>query len=166
MFTKDKPKNADPVKPEAAQSETTVTNTESKNGMKKIDPAVLMPHDLGDDQVLDNVFEQLKEGMIKKTLTEATSDYLRLEDFKDKEERRYIFLNISKMEIENKNTGETKEIEVAQLLDENRQRLCCGAAVVVSSLKKVDKIPCGIIIRVEGKRPGKDYYNARVFILK
>lgn len=158
MFTKEKKAET--------PNENPVTNTESKNEMKKIDPAALMPHDLGDDEVLDNVFEQLNEGMAKRTLSEATSDYLRLEDFKDKEERKYVFLNISKMEIEDKNTGEMKEIEVAQLLDEGRQRLSCGAAVVVSSLKKVDKIPCGIVIRVEGKKPGKDYYNARVFILK
>jgi hypothetical protein len=136
-----------------------------KKETKDVNLEAIMPGDLGDDSVVDNVFDQIATRRKSNTLAEVTSNYLKLEDFHENEERAFIFTDMGKMEIEDKNTGDGKTIEVVNLLDENRQRLSCGAAVVVSALKKVDKIPCGIIIRVEGKKPGKDYYNARVFVL-
>lgn len=159
MFN-EKTKKQVPADNEAGEKKE--VSTTSKN----VDVAMLMPHDLGDEDVLDNVFNQLEDGKTKRTLSEVTSDYLRLEDLNEGRDYPFIFTGMGRMSIVDKNTGEEKEIEVVNLLSKERQSLSCGAAVVVSALKKVDKIPCGIIISVTGKKPGKDYYNARVSVLK
>lgn len=139
---------------------------ETSNAVATVDIGALMPNDLNTDEVLDNVFDQLHAAKEKGNLTEVTSNYLDLSTLTDGKDYGFIFAGMTTFT--KPETGES--LPAVILIDEEtRSRKITAAAVVVSNLSKVEKIPCAVILRNEGKKKsasGGSYYNTRVFVLK
>lgn len=145
-----------PLAPSVETHEMVDTNTG-----KVVTTENLMPAHLEDDTILDGIFKMAMKKSAEGTLQELTSDYLNFDDFSDGEKRPFIFLGMT--EFKNPETGEAQE--AVRLMSEERKTYITGSVILVNALKKVDKIPCGVVILKDKKTAGKKYHNVRVFFL-
>jgi len=116
---------------------------------------------LTDDEFLDKMFENMEKKETKDTF-ELTSNYIDFADFQAGEERNYIFTGFTTFVDDN---GETKP--AVTLMDKNRKMWVCASIVTVKSLQKIEKTPCPVRIKVNGKVKGKNgsYYDTNVYVL-
>ena len=116
------------------------------------------------EQTLNTSIEQgsigdMLSGARKKGFS-LTSDYLSMEDG---EARRFAVMSLNKMTVEDKEAGkegQTKEIEVLLMIDENGSTVSAGQTVLVNSIK--NQIPCMVEIVCKGeiKMAGGRKYTA------
>ena len=149
------------------QATKSTKEVENKNtGLEKVSKEkldMMMPDDLNEDDFLNAVFDTL-EGTDAKELVEVTSNYLDMKTWDDEEAKigkGFIFTGMTVLTIDG------KDIPAVKLLDRNRKAWVFGGAVVVSALKKVDKIPVPVKITRGNmvKTANGSYYDCRVFVL-
>jgi len=97
-------------------------------------------------------------------LEELTSDFLKLDEFRQGEERDYIC--VKKTTTTDKLTGETRQAFILQ--DREGRRWLCASTVAVNAFNKLFDLPAPVRIRVNGKRKaasGGSYYDINAFCL-
>ena len=120
---------------------------------------VVVPHQL-DTATVDGLFSEM-EAKQTGDLSELTANYLSFADWKIGEERNYLFTAMTTMT--KPDTGEV--MPAAILMDKDRQNHIVASKVIVGNLMKLDKIPCPVRIRSNGKVKGANgsYYSVQVF---
>ena len=126
-----------------------------------VDLDTIMPEDLENDDVFDSIISQVEAKSKAGTLTEVTAGYLNFDDWKENEERPFVFLRMTTFT--NPETGEVQD--AVMLVDKERGSWITGSAILVQALRKVEKIPCGVMIKKYAKIAGKRYHNVRVWAL-
>lgn len=117
----------------------------------------------GNEADVDAIFDTL-DGANENdgTLTEMTSNYLELKDFKEGEKRSYIAVELTTITTDN---GELKQAVI--LMDRERTRHTTAATVVVNTIVKAKRLPLPIVLQVNGMKKGTNgsYYDVRIFTM-
>lgn len=153
-------------KKEAVKQQKTEQATENVSNLpakSQVNFDTMLPADISDDDYLSDVFKEMAARHKAQKSHEITANYLTFDDWQKGEERHYIFAGMTTMQVPDRETGEMKEMAAVKLVDENRAQWITGATVVVSSLKKLDKVFAPVTIQCNGKAKGKGYYDIRVF---
>ena len=109
----------------------------------------------------DKMFSELK-GKKTNQLAEATSEYLKFDDWKTAEERDFIFTKKTHF------TDESgQQVMAIALIDEQRRSFISGSKVLVESCLKIEKLPAAIRIKYNGKvKSGNNHYHSvNIFML-
>jgi len=118
------------------------------------------------DEGLQNIFDALEDD--KTPMREMTANYLDLNDFAEGEIRPYIFTGKTNFTTDKTDaTGNLIVKDAVTLVDKTGKQFICASTVIVNSLFKVEKIPCGCKIQVNGKVKGKNgnYFDCKVYVL-
>ena len=129
---------------------------EMENRIEKTD---MVAHEF-DNTTVDGLFAEM-EAKTTGNLQELTANYLSFNDWKVGEERNYIFTAMTTF-----NKPETGEVMAACILmNKQRENFIVASKVIVGNLMKIDKIPCPIRIKSNGKVKGANgsYYSLQVF---
>lgn len=101
-------------------------------------------------------------------MRELTAEYLDLNTFTEGETRPFIFTGKTSFTTDKKDTEGNFIVRPAvTLLSKEGKSLICASTVIVNSLFKVEQIPAGIKIKVNGKRKGKEgsYFDCNVYVM-
>lgn len=132
--------------------------------------ANLLPIHINEDGVLDSIFNRM-DATETKDMMEATSNYLDMAAWEGKdalEGKDFVFTGLTNFNTVDKQSGETKTMPAVQLVDREGKQWIFAGAVVVSALKRVEKMPCPVrIVRGAMKKAsgGGSYYDSRVFVI-
>lgn len=116
---------------------------------------------LSDTEFIDKVFDEMEKKDSGKA-RELTANYIDFEEFEQGEERNYLFLGFDTF-LDDQGLARP----AVRLMDKTRKTFICASVVTVKALQKVEKTPCPVRLKVNGKVKGKNgsYYNVNVFIL-
>lgn len=118
------------------------------------------------DEGLQSIFDALEND--ETPMREITGNYLDLNDFAEGEIRPYIFTGKTNFTTDKTDQkGDLIVKDAVTLVDKTGKQFICASTVIVNSLFKVEKIPCGCKIQVNGKVKGKNgnYFDCKVYVL-
>jgi len=99
---------------------------------------------------------------------ELTAQYLDLNKFEAGVAVPFIFTGKTSFTTDKKDVeGNYIVKDAVTLLNKEGESLICASTVIVNSLFKIEQIPAGIKIQVNGKKKGKagDYFDCKVYVM-
>lgn len=154
------PENDDNLQDLTESEIAAMDNLPAKTDGKK-SGIVVTGDNLSDSEFIDKVFAEMDEKK-SEDVQELTSNYIDFAEFAEGEERNYLFLGYDTFVDDQ---GQARP--AVRLMDKTRKKFVCASVVTVKALQKVEKTPCPVRIRVNGKVKGKNgsYFDTNVYIL-
>ena len=122
----------------------------------------LTRHSLSDDNFIDGLFGEMNAKKDSEAV-ELTSNYIDFKEWTKGDVRNFIFTGFTTFT--KPDTGEV--IPAVSLMSQERKSFIAASTVIVQSLRKCEKIPCGVRIKFNGlvKSAKGQYFDMQVFVL-
>ena len=120
---------------------------------------------LAPDFDLDTYLSRAENSEQYATDLTARAEFISMEAWPSGEKRSYLLKGFEMVSITNKVTAEVENYEAARLVARDRSEWLTSNKMLVNNLRKVEVLPCAVVITYTGKVKGKNgfsYHNFKV----